>query len=173
MISDTLISFSSYVEKYISLGKAKYYVAWLNSKGVSGVVIAILLTVIGIAAVLIFWSYIQTLFPKPTPKPVIVDAKLWIVGNKLRIEITVKNIGDGPGTWEKVIITDPDGNEESFNINVDVQPGASASLPTSDQIVEPTKLTLTAGKNYLITVVFKDNQGNEHTDSKSVPAQKP
>jgi hypothetical protein len=62
-------------------------------RGISGVVIAVLLAVIGIAAVLMFWGMMSGFF-SPQPKVIIEKAAITKVGqNKYDLSITVRETG--------------------------------------------------------------------------------
>ncbi|MFP3169151.1 MAG: hypothetical protein RXR01_08585 [Thermoproteus sp.] len=62
-------------------------------RGISGVVVTVLLTVIGIAAVLMFWSMMSGFF-NPHPKVIIESAQLTNLGNnQYDLSITVRETG--------------------------------------------------------------------------------
>jgi len=61
-------------------------------RGISGVVIAVLLAVIGIAAVLMFWGMMSGFF-SPQPKVIIEKAIITKVGQKYDLSITVRETG--------------------------------------------------------------------------------
>jgi len=62
-------------------------------RGISGVVVAVLLTVIGIAAVLMFWGMMSGFF-NPHPKVIIESAQLTNLGNnQYDLSITVRETG--------------------------------------------------------------------------------
>ncbi|NAZ32918.1 MAG: hypothetical protein GU356_01265 [Pyrobaculum sp.] len=61
-------------------------------RGISGVVIAVLLAVIGIAAVLMFWGMMSGFF-SPQPKVIIEKATITKVGQKYDLSITVRETG--------------------------------------------------------------------------------
>jgi hypothetical protein len=62
-------------------------------RGISGVVVTVLLTVIGIAAVLMFWGMMSGFF-NPHPKVIIESAQLTNLGNnQYDLSITVRETG--------------------------------------------------------------------------------
>jgi len=73
-------------------------------RGISGVVIAVLLTVIGIAAVLAFWSMMGGFF-NPQPKVLIERAIVTKIGeDKYHVSITVRETGGASTTISRAVI---------------------------------------------------------------------
>jgi len=75
-------------------------------RGISGVVIAVLLTVIGIAAVLMFWGMMSGFF-NPQPKVIIEKATITKIGDKYDVLITVRETGGASTNITQVKIFGP------------------------------------------------------------------
>ena len=120
----------------------------MTDKGISGVVVAILLTIVGIAAVLAFYTIIWPLISPPMGFE-IASVKLWVVSGKTVIEVELKNTG-------------------SVDLNIDevqVYAGGSwqtASITTADKylpagqsrsITAELGQALTPGESYLVKVI--------------------
>ena len=105
-------------------------------RGISGVVIAVLLTVIGIAAVLAFWSMMGGFFNPPQPKVIIERAVITKIGqNTYDISITVREIGGASTRITKAQITGEGVNQ-------------TLTSPTSG------KTELSAGSSQTLVYVF-------------------
>jgi hypothetical protein len=65
----------------------------MRRKGISGVVVAVLLTVIGIAAVLLFWGTISGLIGGKRLQGNIDSATIIVVKDKAMLSITISNAG--------------------------------------------------------------------------------
>ncbi|MGC9171102.1 MAG: hypothetical protein ACP5HD_10255 [Thermoproteus sp.] len=74
--------------------------------GISGVVVTVLLTVIGIVAVLMFWAMFSGFF-NPHPKLVIESASITQLSQgQYDVSITVREVGGASTQIEKVVIYD-------------------------------------------------------------------
>ena len=62
----------------------------MDSKGISGVMVAVLLTIVGIAAVLIFWTIIMPML-KPPVGFAIESIKIWT--EPPIVEVSLRNTG--------------------------------------------------------------------------------
>jgi len=128
-------------------------------RGISGVVIAVLLTVIGIAAVLMFWGMMSGFF-SPQPKVIIEKATITKIGNKYDISITVRETG-GASTQineAKIIV---DGNENTLTLktgDTTLSPGQSKTL------IYETSLSLTPGVTYYLAVYYTKGGSTERSD---------
>jgi len=100
-------------------------------RGISGVVIAVLLTVIGIAAVLIFWSMMSGFF-NPQPKVIIERAVITKIGqNTYDVSITVRETGGASTTITKAEITGEGVNQQLQSLKsgkTELSPGSSQTL---------------------------------------------
>ncbi len=127
-----------------------------NPRGISGVVIAVLLTVIGILAVLMFWGMFSGMF-NPQPKVIIEKATITKIGNKYDVSITVREVG-GASTTIRAVIKTPDGSEKDIIKNVDLQAGQSKTL-----VGEYTE-NLDPGTTYYIAVYYQKGNGEERSE---------
>ncbi len=142
-----------------SLGHKKF-------RGISGVVIAVLLAVIGIAAVLMFWSMISGFFT-PQPKVIIEKATITKIGNKYDISITVRETGGASTKIEYAVITGGNLQEEvrlelsTTNQQQDktLSPGQSKTL-----VFKLDNRQLEPGMTYYVAVYYTKGGGTERSD---------
>ncbi|MEM4439794.1 MAG: hypothetical protein QW680_14305 [Pyrobaculum sp.] len=133
-------------------------------RGISGVVIAVLLTVIGIAAVLAFWTIFYPLI-QPHPKIVIESATLTKVGNEYDLSIRVREVGGASTTITKITLQGQNIGEEPCNTG---QQDLSLSAGQSKTIVAKCNLPLNPGVTYYIAVYYKKGDGEERSELYSV-----
>jgi hypothetical protein len=129
-------------------------------RGISGVVIAVLLTVIGIAAVLMFWGMMSGFF-SPQPKVIIEKATITKVGNKFDVSITVRETG-GASTqikYAKIIVDGKEQDLSSGTKDTTLSPGQSKTLVYSYDSGE-----LTPGKTYYVVVYYTKGDIEERSD---------
>jgi len=131
-------------------------------RGISGVVIAVLLAVIGIAAVLMFWSMMSGFF-NPQPKVIIEKATITKIGNKYDVSITVRETGGASTEIEKVVITGGDfQNEEVLGLPTAQQKALSPGQ--SRTLVFETSLPLKLGVTYYVAVYYTKGGSTERSD---------
>jgi uncharacterized membrane protein YgcG len=94
-------------------------------RGISGVVIAVLLAVIGIAAVLMFWGMMSGFF-NPQPKVIIEKATITKIGDKYDVSITVRETGGASTTIIEAKIFGPGLNDNGERINISTGNSASS-----------------------------------------------
>jgi len=134
-------------------------------RGISGVVIAVLLTVIGIAAVLMFWGMMSGFFT-PQPKVIIEKATITKVGNNYDVSITVRETGGASTEIEKAVIT---GGQLSSEIDLQLSTTAQQQDNTlspgqSKTLVYETTQSLTPGVTYYVAVYYKKGDSTERSD---------
>ncbi|MGC9052076.1 hypothetical protein [Pyrobaculum sp.] len=130
-----------------------------NPRGISGVVIAVLLTVIGILAVLMFWGMFSGMF-NPQPKVIIEKASITKVSNnKYDVSITVREVGGASTTISKAVII-VGGDEKPIQKiqNADLQAGQSKTL------VGEISENLEPGTTYYIAVYYKKGGNDERSE---------
>jgi len=131
-------------------------------RGISGVVIAVLLAVIGIAAVLMFWGMMSGFF-NPQPKVIIEKATITKIGkDTYDVSITVRETG-GASTQineAKIIV---DGQENTLtpreNTDTTLSPGQSKTL-----IYSYSGRELQPGKTYYVAVYYTKGDGTERSE---------
>jgi hypothetical protein len=140
-------------------------------RGISGVVIAVLLAVIGIAAVLMFWSMMSGFF-NPQPKVIIEKATITRIDqNTYDVSITVREVGGASTTIKEVRIFGPGLNDNGEPIDIsttgnnaggsntrDLSPGSSIT------ITGKTRKTLQLGVTYYVAVYYTKGNINERSD---------
>jgi hypothetical protein len=129
-------------------------------RGISGVVIAVLLAVIGIAAVLMFWGMMSGFF-NPQPKVIIEKATITKIGrDTYDVSITVRETG-GASTRineAKIIV---DGEERTLTSKTEdttLSPGQSKTL------IYSYSGELQPGKTYYVAVYYTKGDGTERSD---------
>jgi hypothetical protein len=134
-------------------------------RGISGVVIAVLLTVIGIAAVLLFWSMISGFF-NPQPKVIIEKVTITNVGNKYDISITVRETGGASTKIERAVITGGQlpGETELQLSTTAQQQDTTLSPGQSRTLVYEISQQLTAGVTYYVAVYYTKGNSVERSD---------
>ena len=119
----------------------------MKLKGISNVVVTVLLTVIGIVAVLLFWSMFSGLF-NPTPKVIIEQASAISLGNGVyEFTIQVREVGGASTTIDQIIL---EAGTQTYTLTP-TQPGGSSSSSGSSS----SGITLGAGQS--ITIVARYN----------------
>jgi hypothetical protein len=144
-------------------------------RGISGVVIAVLLTVIGIAAVLMFWGMMSGFF-NPQPKVIIEKATITKIGNQYDVLITVRETGGASTTIKEAKIFGP-GHENGAPIQIST--GNSTGGPSNSTggsktpVLSPgSSITITGtlntqlqpGVTYYIAVYYTKGDGTERSD---------
>jgi len=146
-------------------------------RGISGVVIAVLLAVIGIAAVLMFWSMISGFF-NPQPKVIIEKATITKIGkDTYDVSITVREVGGASTTITDVRIFGPDLNDngEPITISTGSSTGGSSSNTggSNTLVLSPgSSITITGkiskqlqpGVTYYVAVYYTKGDINERSD---------
>jgi len=130
-------------------------------RGISGVVIAVLLTVIGIVAVLAFWAIFSGFF-NPQPRVIIEKATLTKIGNnQYDLTISVREVGGASTTIQRVVITGGGINEQECTGQ-----GQDTSLQASQtrQLVYRCSASLNPGTTYYVRVYYQKGTGEEATD---------
>jgi hypothetical protein len=143
-------------------------------RGISGVVIAVLLTVIGIAAVLMFWGMMSGFF-NPQPKVIIEKATITKIGNQYDVLITVRETGGASTNITQVTIFGP-GLESGVSISTGRGTSGSSSntggsnalvlSPGSSKTINGTltNTQLKPGVTYYIAVYYTKGDGTERSD---------
>ncbi|MFZ8808892.1 MAG: hypothetical protein ACO2PN_12425 [Pyrobaculum sp.] len=131
-------------------------------RGISGVVIAVLLAVIGIAAVLMFWGMMSGFFT-PQPKVIIEKATITKIGNKYDISITVRETGGASTKIERAIITGGDLTTEQ-DLSTAQQQDTTLSPGQSKTLVYETTQSLKPGVTYYVAVYYTKGDGTERSD---------
>ena len=160
-------------------------------RGISGVVIAVLLAVIGIAAVLMFWGMMSGFF-NPQPKVIIEKATITKTGqNTYDISITVRETGGASTEIDYAVITGGDlQNEVRLDLstsnqqqggqqqgsqqqgqqqNKTLSPGQSKTLvfklgPQQGSQQQGGQVTLKPGVTYYVAVYYRKGDGIERSD---------
>jgi hypothetical protein len=146
-------------------------------RGISGVVIAVLLTVIGIAAVLMFWGMMSGFF-NPQPKVIIEKATITKIGNKYDVLITVRETGGASTTIIQAKIFGPGLNEDGQTIDISTGSGTGGSSSntggSNTPVLSPgSSITITGkldniqlkpGATYYIAVYYTKGDGTERSD---------
>jgi hypothetical protein len=118
----------------------------MRRKGISGVVVAVLLTVIGIAAVLLFWNTIIGIITGPGPRANIDSATIIVVENDARLAITISNVGTVDIKVNSIKVGDTD-------VTTNCQPSPSGVLIASGgSTTFSCKCSVQAGRSYILTV---------------------
>ncbi len=129
-------------------------------RGISGVVIAVLLAVIGIAAVLMFWGMMSGFF-NPQPKVIIEKATITKIGkDTYDVSITVRETG-GASTQIKEAKIIVDGKEDELSPKTEdttLSPGQSKTL------IYSYRGELQPGKTYYVAVYYTKGDSNERSD---------
>jgi len=102
-------------------------------RGISGVVIAVLLAVIGIAAVLMFWGMMSGFFT-PQPKVIIEKATITKIGNKYDISITVRETGGASTEIDYAVIT---GGDLQNEVRLDLSTSSQQQGQQQDKTLSP------------------------------------
>jgi hypothetical protein len=126
-------------------------------------VIAVLLTVIGIAAVLMFWGMMSGFF-NPQPKVIIEKATITKIGNKYDISITVRETGGASTKIEKAVITGGDLTAEQDLSLSGQQQDTTLSPGQSKTLVYETTQSLKPGVTYYVAVYYTKGGSTERSD---------
>lgn len=110
-------------------------------RGISGVVIAVLLTVIGIAAVLMFWGIFGGII-QSSPRLVVESATITKIGNQYELTIHVREVG---GASTQIIRIEILGGDQPISIT------PSQGAQSSSQGTQGTKIEIGAGESRTIT----------------------
>jgi hypothetical protein len=145
-------------------------------RGISGVVIAVLLTVIGIAAVLMFWGMMSGFF-NPQPRVIIEKATITKIGDKYDVLITVRETGGASTTITEVKIFGPGLNDNGETITISTGSGTGGSSSNTGgsnaPVLSPgSSITITGelnkqlkpGATYYIAVYYTKGDGTERSD---------
>jgi hypothetical protein len=146
-------------------------------RGISGVVIAVLLTVIGIAAVLMFWGMMSGIISPPQPKVVIEKATIIKIGQIYDVSITVREIGGASTIIEEVRIFGPNLNNQGESITITSTQGSTGSQSSTGGQPKPvlspgSSITITGtlnkqlqpGVTYYVAVYYKKGDIIERSD---------
>jgi len=111
-------------------------------RGISGVVVTVLLTVIGIAAVLMFWGMMSGFF-NPHPKVIIESAQLTNLGNnQYDLSITVRETGGASTCIIGATITGGDLTNPIKANSPETSPFQTSSQHISVSNIKPTSSTV-------------------------------
>jgi len=134
-------------------------------RGISGVVIAVLLAVIGIAAVLLFWGMVSGFF-NPQPKVIIEKATITKIGNKYDISITVRETGGASTKIYQAVITGGQlSGETPLQLSTTAQQQDTTLSPgQSRTLVYETSQQLTEGVTYYVAVYYTKGNSVERSD---------
>jgi hypothetical protein len=121
-------------------------------------------TVIGIAAVLMFWGMMSGFF-SPQPKVIIEKATITKVGNKYDISITVRETGGASTQIERAVITGGDlTTEQPLSLSTAQQQDTTLSPGQSKTLVYETTQSLKPGVTYYVAVYYTKGGGTERSD---------
>lgn len=150
-------------------------------RGISGVVIAIIMAVVGVAATLIFWLATQGKFLAPYSS---VDLQLDYVGTSLvgKVGVVAVKVASGSGgvTNPQIQILDSETGQQAATCQLTSQPGGSSSgggagIYASGDTISwkcTASVMFVRGRTYQIIVTVKDaNTGAQFQKSFSVKAQ--
>ncbi len=133
-------------------------------RGISGAVVAVLLAVIGIAAVLLFWGMVSGFFT-PQPKVIIEKVTITKVGNKFDVSITVRETGGASTQIERAVITGGDlTTEQVLSLSTAQQQDTTLSPGQSKTLVYETTQSLKPGVTYYVAVYYTKGDGTERSD---------
>ena len=135
-------------------------------RGISGVVIAVLLTVIGIAAVLMFWGMMSGFF-NPQPKVIIEKSTITKTGqDTYDISITVRETGGASTQIEKAVITGGDlTTEQELSLSTAQQQDKTLSPGQSKTLVfKLNNQQLKPGVTYYLAVYYTKGDSTERSD---------
>ncbi|MEM0267077.1 MAG: hypothetical protein QXV98_00505 [Thermofilaceae archaeon] len=117
----------------------------MRRKAISGVVVAVLLTVVGIAAVLVFWGVISGLIGGRRLTGNIDSAQLLVVDNKAKLQVVISNVGTIDFTVNKISLDQGQVGSCNPALGMMVASGRSVTIVCDVSGV-------TAGSTYLLTV---------------------
>lgn len=126
----------------------------MNSKGISGVMVAVLLTIIGIAAVLVFGNMIISFVSPRQLKGQIDSAQIIVVGKKAKLAVSISNVGTIDFKVNSIKV---DGNEVNCEPEFEIiSPGASVSYTcecqanVGDTKIIEVEITSTGGQKSVL-----------------------
>jgi hypothetical protein len=134
-------------------------------RGISGAVVAVLLAVIGIAAVLLFWGMVSGFFT-PQPKVIIEKVTITKVGNNIfDLSITVRETGGASTEIDKVVITGGDlGEVEGIQLHTPRERDKTLSPGQSRTFTYEVQRKLNPGVTYYVAVYYKKGVDTERSD---------
>jgi len=134
-------------------------------RGISGAVVAVLLAVIGIAAVLLFWGMVSGFFT-PQPKVIIEKVTITKVGNNIfDLSITVRETGGASTEIDKVVITGGDlGEVEGIQLHTPRERDKTLSPGQSRTFTYEVQHKLNPGVTYYVAVYYKKGVDTERSD---------
>jgi hypothetical protein len=136
----------------------------MRRKGISGVVVAVLLTVIGIAAVLLFWGTISGLIGGKRLQGNIDSASILVVEGKTpKLVLTISNAGTVDFKVTSIKLDTNDLDLSKCQPNMDLIPSGGSVTYTCDCSAQ-------AGSSYILTVVISGG-GKQSTLTTSVYAR--
>lgn len=133
----------------------------MRRKGISGVVVAVLLTVIGIAAVLLFWGTISGLIGGKRLQGNIDSATILVVEGKAKLAITISNAGTVDFKVNKITVGDTDATN--------CKPGFDL-IASGGSVTYSCDCNAEAGRSYILTVEIEGG-GKKSTLTTSVYAR--
>ncbi len=146
-------------------------------RGISGVVIAVLLAVIGIAAVLMFWGMMSGFF-NPQPKVIIEKATITKTGkDTYDISITVREIGGASTEILYAVITGGDLKEDvrldllPTNQQQGSQQRGSQQQDSQQQGGQQQDNTLSPGQSKTFVFKLGSRQGDQQQGSQQQDSQ--
>ena len=134
-----------------------------SKRGISQVMVTVLLTIIGIASVLIFWYVVLPMITGYKSINIVaqrVDLTYQTTSSKLIVNIDLQNAGNVDVDVDKVEIIDDSGNWKGLTIettNRHIPAGGSLALSCKG-----TGITVSQGKTYIVRITVKDTAGNQH-----------
>ena len=135
-----------------------------NNRGISGVMVAVLLTIIGIVAVLIFGGVIMRFVGGRQLRVNIDSAQIIVIGEgNTKLVVGITNVGTADFKVTKITI---DGSEVS-----NCQPEFDYISP-GDSVTYTCDCSAEAGKTYMLTVEVQDPSGRKSTVASSVYARR-
>ncbi len=131
-------------------------------RGISGAVVAVLLAVIGIAAVLLFWGMVSGFFT-PQPKVIVEKVTITKIGNKYDLLITVREMGGASTEIERVIITGGDLTNDII-LQTPREQDRELSPGQTKTFTYEVRQELRPGVTYYVAVYYRKGDGTERSD---------
>ena len=132
-------------------------------RGLSGAVVAVLLAVIGIAAVLLFWSMVSGFF-NPQPKVIIEKVTITNIGDKFDVTITVRETGGASTEIDKVVITGGDVQGAEIELHTPRERDTKLSPGQSKTLTYELQQKLRPGVTYYVAVYYQKGTDTERSD---------
>lgn len=129
-------------------------------KGISGVVVAVLLTVIGIVAVLMFWATFGGIISGTTPRVMIEKASFVKTGQQVYGTVTVREVGGASTSIEEIVLK----ADQEFQCTPTGDADKNLSPGGSKTIECTVNSDLATGKTYYLIVRYKVGDKKEPTD---------